>query len=310
MTKESRKFTGNFVVDEDILRKDLNMTDFDKYAVVPGTKEFMMDFFLDEEENESAAASLEANSQIRNSKAAESSNQASGDISAAMNSLKGLITPDLVKSINGVYGFNITDASPAEWYLDLKNGNGNLASGAFDGKVDCTLTMNTEVFNKLTDGSLKATAAFMGGKLKLKGNMGLAMKLEKVMGMVKKSKPAEAAAPAPSANDVTPAMDALRTLITPDLIKSINGVYGFNITDATPAEWYLDLKSENGKLASGAFDGKIDCTLTMNTEVFNKLANGSLKATAAFMGGKLKLKGNMGLAMKLEKVMGSLKSKL
>ncbi len=140
--------------------------------------------------------------------------------------------------------------------------------------------------------------------------MGLAMKLEKLMGSVKSVNQKRQMSTAIPANDVSPSMEKLKALITPDLVKSVNGVYTFNITDATPAEWYLDLKNEGGKLASGPFDGKADCSLTMNTEVFNKLVSGSLKASAAFMGGKLKLKGNMGLAMKLEKVMGSLKSKL
>ena len=38
LTKPSRSFTGNFVIDEDILRKEANVTNFDKYAVVPGLK--------------------------------------------------------------------------------------------------------------------------------------------------------------------------------------------------------------------------------------------------------------------------------
>ena len=36
LTKPSRSFTGNFVVDETILRNELKITNFDKYAVVPG----------------------------------------------------------------------------------------------------------------------------------------------------------------------------------------------------------------------------------------------------------------------------------
>jgi len=313
LTKDSRSFTGNFVVDEDILRNECNVTDFDKYAVVPGTKEFMMDFFLDDEENVSAVASLEQNAQLRKSTpAAAAPASGANDVTSSMNALRGLINPDLVKTVKGVYAFNITDASPAEWTLDLKNGSGSLNSGASDAKIDCTLTLNTEIFNKLTSGSLKASTAFMSGKLKLKGNMGLAMKLEKVMAGLKDAKPAAApaASTAPTGNDVTPSMEKLKSLINPDLVKSVNGVYGFNITDASPAEWFLDLKNGDGSLGSGAFDGKTDVTLTMNTEVFNKLTSGSLKASAAFMSGKLKLKGNMGLAMKLEKVMGGLKSKL
>lgn len=308
LTKDSRSFTGNFVVDETILRQECGVTDFDKYAVVPGTKNFLLDFFLDE--NEETGELLENKVKKTETPAASPAAASSNDVTSAMGSLKNLINADLVKSVNGVYSFNISDASPADWYLDLKNGNGALGSGAYDGKVDCSLSMNTDVFNKLTSGSMKATSAFMSGKLKIKGNMGLAMKLEKLMGSVKSVNQNRKMSTATPVNDVTPSMDKLKSLITPDLVKSVNGVYSFNITDATPAEWYLDLKNGEGKLESGPFDGKVDCSLTMNTEVFNKLVGGSLKASAAFMGGKLKLKGNMGMAMKLEKVMGSLKSKL
>ena len=38
--------TGNFFVDDEILASE-GITDLDKYAVVPGTKDFLLDFFLD-----------------------------------------------------------------------------------------------------------------------------------------------------------------------------------------------------------------------------------------------------------------------
>jgi citronellol/citronellal dehydrogenase len=44
LTKPSREFTGNFCIDEDVLRKD-GVTDFSKYAQVPGA-ELIPDFFL------------------------------------------------------------------------------------------------------------------------------------------------------------------------------------------------------------------------------------------------------------------------
>ena len=122
-----------------------------------------------------------------------------------------------------------------------------------------------------------------------------------------------AAAPFPAAasgNDVTPSMEAIKKMISPELVKKVNGVYSFVISDANPGEWYLDLKNGNGKLASGKFEGQSNCTLTMKAEIFNKMVSGGMKPTSAFMSGKLRIKGDMGLAMKLEKLMGSLKSKL
>jgi citronellol/citronellal dehydrogenase len=47
LIRPSRQFTGNFYIDEIVLR-ELGVTDFDKYAVVPGTKDFQLDFFIDE----------------------------------------------------------------------------------------------------------------------------------------------------------------------------------------------------------------------------------------------------------------------
>ena len=90
----------------------------------------------------------------------------------------------------------------------------------------------------------------------------------------------------------------------------MNAIYVFEIPDSAKKEWYLDLKSGSGRLEEGKFDGKPDCKMTMDTEVFNKMVSGKLKPTSAFMSGKLKIKGNMGQAMKLEKLMASLNPKL
>jgi citronellol/citronellal dehydrogenase len=46
LTRDSREFTGNFLIDEDVLR-DAGVTDFEQYAVTPGTP-LMPDFFLGE----------------------------------------------------------------------------------------------------------------------------------------------------------------------------------------------------------------------------------------------------------------------
>ncbi len=45
LTRDSRSCTGNFFVDEDVLREE-GVTDLDRYAVVPGAK-LAKDFFLD-----------------------------------------------------------------------------------------------------------------------------------------------------------------------------------------------------------------------------------------------------------------------
>ena len=47
--------------------------------------------------------------------------------------------------------------------------------------ADCTITMTLENFLKLIAGDLDPTTAYMFGKLKISGSMGVAMKLSKVI---------------------------------------------------------------------------------------------------------------------------------
>ncbi len=53
---------------------------------------------------------------------------------------------------------------------------------AGDEEADVTLTAEAEVFRAILEGDLNATMAFMSGKLKVDGSMGLAMKLGSVLG--------------------------------------------------------------------------------------------------------------------------------
>ena len=63
----------------------------------------------------------------------------------------------------------------------MKNGSGSVGKGEPAEKPNCVMSMNEENFTKLFAGKLDATTAFMSGKLKIKGDMALAMKLEKLM---------------------------------------------------------------------------------------------------------------------------------
>ena len=48
------------------------------------------------------------------------------------------------------------------------------------GDSDCTFTTSEENFEKIVAGEQNPTTAYMTGKLKIKGDMGAAMKLQKL----------------------------------------------------------------------------------------------------------------------------------
>jgi putative sterol carrier protein len=52
---------------------------------------------------------------------------------------------------------------------------------AGDEEADCTLTADADTFRGMLDGDVNPTAAFMSGRLKVDGDMGLAMKLGSVL---------------------------------------------------------------------------------------------------------------------------------
>ncbi|HEY1631650.1 MAG TPA: SCP2 sterol-binding domain-containing protein [Rhizomicrobium sp.] len=65
-----------------------------------------------------------------------------------------------------------------------------------------------------------------------------------------------------------------------------------------PGSILIDGKANPNTVTDGA--GKdADCTITLSLETFEKMAKGELDGTSAFMQGKLRVAGDMGLAMKL-----------
>ncbi|MCI4377866.1 hypothetical protein PGIGA_G00208180 [Pangasianodon gigas] len=85
-----------------------------------------------------------------------------------------------VKKIGGVFAFKVKDGpdgKEALWVVDVKNGKGSVNNDAGK-KSDCTITMSDADLIDLMTGKLNAQTAFFQGKLKITGNMGMAMKLQ------------------------------------------------------------------------------------------------------------------------------------
>ncbi|CAL8309457.1 unnamed protein product [Lota lota] len=85
-----------------------------------------------------------------------------------------------VKKIGGVFAFKVKDGPDGKegtWYVDVKNGTGCVHNDT-DKKADCTIAMSDADLLSLMTGKINAQSAFFQGKLKITGNMGLAMKLQ------------------------------------------------------------------------------------------------------------------------------------
>lgn len=79
--------------------------------------------------------------------------------------------------------------NPGNWFLDLKNGEGSVgAAESSEVEADTVMKSSSSDLVAMFTGKLSPTMAFMGGKLKISGDMGAAMKLEKIMKKMPKSK--------------------------------------------------------------------------------------------------------------------------
>ncbi|KAF5293757.1 hypothetical protein FQA39_LY03242 [Lamprigera yunnana] len=118
--------------------------------------------------------------------------------------------------------------------------------------------------------------------------------------------------PAPAANDgsIAGIMKSLESTLNPKLVEKTQAVFQFVVTGKEASTWYLDLKSGSGSCGVGEAPTQADATLTMDSKHFVDMFNGKTKPAMAFMTGKLKIAGNMQKALKLDKLMGSLKAKL
>lgn len=92
-----------------------------------------------------------------------------------------------------------------------------------------------------------------------------------------------------------------RVKSSPEKIRIINAVYQFNITGEHGGTWTVDCTAPEAKSGATSNPG---CTITISARDFVDLFQGKLNGQLAFMSGKLKVGGNMALAMKLQQVLG------
>ncbi|KAF9260879.1 sterol-binding-like protein [Marasmius fiardii PR-910] len=87
-----------------------------------------------------------------------------------------------IKKTNGIFEFIVKndEGKEATWTIDMKK-KGEVSKGPAKPKADVTIRLSDETFAGLTDGSINGQKAFMTGKLKAKGNIMLATKLDSVL---------------------------------------------------------------------------------------------------------------------------------
>jgi putative sterol carrier protein len=83
--------------------------------------------------------------------------------------------------LTATYLFNLSGEGGGSFHVAIANGAATIKEGTVN-SPNVTVTVSLSDFNQITEGKLNPTAAFMAGKLKVSGDMSLAMKLQSIIG--------------------------------------------------------------------------------------------------------------------------------
>lgn len=91
-------------------------------------------------------------------------------------SLEGRADASRTAGMTNSYLFDIEGAG--KWTVKVDDGKVTVQEGGED--ADAVITTSEATFEKIVSGEQNPTSAYMTGKLKVKGDMGAAMKLQKL----------------------------------------------------------------------------------------------------------------------------------
>ena len=99
-----------------------------------------------------------------------------GSVREFFEGLPERVPADRIAGMSNTYVFDIEGAGT--WRVAIADGSIDVTEG--EGDADVTFSSSEESFEKIMSGEQNPTTAYMTGKLKIKGDMGAAMKLQKL----------------------------------------------------------------------------------------------------------------------------------
>src|SRR5215217_4185497 len=90
--------------------------------------------------------------------------------------------------------------------------------------------------------------------------------------------------------------DSLESRVDPARAAGLSSAYLFEVEGA--GTWLVDARGDGVKVQEGGSGA--DCVIATSEETFERIVAGELSPTTAYMTGKLKVRGDMAAALKLQ----------
>jgi putative sterol carrier protein len=91
--------------------------------------------------------------------------------------MPGRLNPSAAQGLDCVIQYDLTGDGGGQYHSKIKDGAATVAEGPHP-SPNMTVTMAAQDFVDMTNGKLDGMSAFMSGKLRIGGDMGLAMRLQ------------------------------------------------------------------------------------------------------------------------------------
>ncbi|MGH7812440.1 MAG: SCP2 sterol-binding domain-containing protein [Candidatus Binataceae bacterium] len=197
---------------------------------------------------------------------------------------------DAAKNLNAVYQFDLPGEGGGKWNVMIAAGECTVREGQAE-SPNVTFAMGAQDYVALLSSDLISQAASLGGKMRIGGDMSLAIRMLTAFGLV----------PENTTLTCKLVFDLMPARFNQAAAEGVNAVFQFDLGGDGGGKWNVTIANGECIVREGPAESP-GATISMLAQDYLDMVEGRLNSQAAFMNGKLRLAGDMGLAMRMQAI--------